>query len=88
VKRVQGKKYTTITAIYADYRGEHRWHFVTECGLRVRAGKSLTKVWNKWRKEFADENGRMDVENTMWMKFVAVRRICSRGVDDMKCKLV
>jgi hypothetical protein len=58
------KEYTVVAAGYINYRGEYRWHFVTGCGLRVRAGKSLTKIWDKWRRRFADDSGRMEIEWT------------------------
>ena len=84
----EGEEYTTVAAIYANYRGEHRWHFVTKCGLRVRAGRSLTRVWDKWRRKFADDTGRMDIERTKCMTFTAIRKVRSRGNDDIKCKVV
>ena len=84
----EGEEYTIVAARYTSYRGQDRWHFVTKCGLRIRAGNSLTKIWDRWRRRFADDNGRMEIEWTEWMKFMAIRTTRSRGVDDIKCELV
>ena len=83
----EGVQYAIVAASCINYRGEPRWHFITQCGVRVRAGKSLTKLWAKWMKLFADQDGRTDIECTKYMKFLAMRTTCSRGVDDMKCKM-
>jgi hypothetical protein len=40
-------EYTIVTAGYATYRGSCYIHFITECGVKVRAGKSLTRIWDK-----------------------------------------
>jgi hypothetical protein len=47
-------QYTVVAAGYASYRQAYYIHFITECGLKIRAGKSLTKVWDSWRKQFED----------------------------------
>lgn len=81
-----GIKYTIVSAGVQRYRGHIPWNFITQCGLQVRAGKSLRKIWEDWMYGFK-ENGCMDPEKTKWMKFKAVRKITIHGVDDMKCKL-
>ena len=70
--------YTIVAASWYLYRGAYHWHFQTECGIRVRAGKSLETLWNKWRSNFEEDA----VE---YMEFRAVRKVTTRGKDDMKC---
>jgi hypothetical protein len=81
-----GTEYTIVAAGLQNYRKSLRWHFITQCGKHVRAGKSLHKLWDDWRYNF-EVKGRTDVEKTKWMTFLAVKTISSRGIDDMKCKL-
>lgn len=49
-------QYTIVAAAYGEYRGVRRWHYITECGLRVRAGESLRKIWNEWRNHHLDKD--------------------------------
>ncbi|KAF9271246.1 hypothetical protein BGZ68_003975, partial [Mortierella alpina] len=81
--------YIVVAADQKEYRGEWQWHFVTECGKHVRAGKSLAKIWNKWQLEFADSSGYLEkLEDIKWMSFTTTRKVRSRGKDDIKCELV
>ncbi|OAQ25504.1 hypothetical protein K457DRAFT_23123 [Linnemannia elongata AG-77] len=82
-------EYTIVAAGYKEYRGEHRWHFITECGLKVRAGKSLDKIWRQWRAEHVDGTQRAgSVDGVPFMTFRAVRKVRSQGTYDMKCRRV
>ncbi|CAO3570249.1 unnamed protein product [Mortierella alpina] len=83
----ESTSYTIVAAESKEYRGNVQWHFITECGVRVRAGKSLTKVWNKWRLQFADNGYLEKLSDVEWMSFTAVRKVRLRGIGDIKCEL-
>ena len=80
-------QYTVVAAGYAKYRQAYYIHFITECGLKIRAAKSLTKVWDSWRKQFEDRRGYIDIPMVPHMTFTAVQKIRSQGSFDMKCRL-
>ena len=72
-----------------EYRGVRRWHFITKCGLKVRAGKSLDKIWTEWRVDHLEGPQRTgSVAGVPFMEFRAIRRVRSHGTDDMKCERV
>jgi hypothetical protein len=86
---VNRRHYTIIAAGCMEYRGEMQWHFITKCGLRLRAGKSLTKAWNEWKQRFADESGYLEsLTDVKWMEFVTRGNTRSRGTRDIVCILV
>ncbi|MFI5422866.1 MAG: hypothetical protein ACHQWH_02860 [Nitrososphaerales archaeon] len=80
-------QYTVVAAGYGVYRRSQYVHFITECGQKIRAGKSLTKIWDKWRRQFADDRGYMDIAMVPHMLFTAVQKVRSQGSFDMKCQL-
>ncbi|KAG9319177.1 hypothetical protein KVV02_007559 [Mortierella alpina] len=82
----QNSDYTIVAAAIKEYRGEHQWHFITKCGLRVRAGKSLTKIWMEWKQGFADSNGYLEsITDVRWMTFSTYLKVKSKGKEDIKC---
>ena len=76
-------------AAYAKYRGKWRWHIITECGVKVRCGKSLSKIWNKWRVHHMNKTGKKyrmgDLFHVPWMIFHTIKAVSSKGIRDMKC---
>lgn len=79
--------YTIVAAGYKEYRGIYRWHFITDCGLKIRAGKSLAKIWGKWRIKHLQGLQRIgSVKGVPFMNFHTVRVVRSRGEDDIKCE--
>jgi hypothetical protein len=81
--------YIIVAAGLREYRGIRRWHFITNCGLKVRAGKSLDKIWTEWRVDHLEGPQRTgSVAGVPFMEFRAIRRVRSRGTDDMKCECV
>jgi hypothetical protein len=80
-------QYTVVAAGYGKYRQAYYIHCITECGLKIRAGKSLTKVWDSWRKQFEDRRGYIDIPMVKHMVFTAVQKVRSQGSFDMKCQL-
>jgi hypothetical protein len=83
------RSYTIVAAGVAEYRGEMQWHFITKCGLRVRAGKSLTKAWNEWKRRFVDRRGYLEnLTDVEWMNFVTKKKVRSGGRRDITCVLV
>jgi len=85
---VPGTEYTVVAAGLADFRGKSYWHLVTECGLKVKAGKSLEGIWERWRGQYRGDNGRVLIHQIPKMRFLAERKVRSRGTFDMKCVLV
>ena len=85
---VPGTEYTVVAAGLADFRGNSYWHLVTECGLKVKAGKSLEGIWERWRGQYRGDNGRVLIHKIPKMRFLAERKVRSRGTFDMKCVLV
>jgi hypothetical protein len=84
-----GKEYTIVAAGLKLYRRNLRWHFITQCGVRVRAGKSLAKIWGAWRIDHLEGQQRIgSVKGVPWMTFRAVRKVRSHGKDDMKCERI
>ncbi|KAF9975190.1 hypothetical protein BGZ75_000613 [Mortierella antarctica] len=84
----EGSSYTIVAAGQKEYRGEWQWHFITECGKRVRAGKSLKKIWKEWQLQFADRSGCLEkLSDVEWMSFTAIRKVRSKGIGDIKCEL-
>jgi hypothetical protein len=84
-------EYTVVAAGYSMYRGSRYIHFITDCGLKLRAGKSLTKIWDKWREQFHDETLLLPILNIDMvekMTFKAVKKVRVQGAFDIKCKLV
>ena len=82
-------EYTIVAAGLREYRGVRRWHFITKCGLKVRAGKSLDKIWTEWRVDHLEGPQRTgSVAGVPFMEFRAIRRVRSHGTDDMKCERV
>jgi hypothetical protein len=80
-------EYTIVAAGLKDFRGARRWHFITECGVKVRAGKSLEKIWRPWRVDHLEGPQRIgSVEGVPIMTFRAVRKVRSQGKDFMKCE--
>jgi hypothetical protein len=79
--------YTIVAAGYKEYRGMYRWHFITDCGLKIRAGKSLAKIWGKWRIKHLQGLQRIgSVKGVPFMNFHTIRVVRSRGEDDIKCE--
>ncbi|OAQ26280.1 hypothetical protein K457DRAFT_22227 [Linnemannia elongata AG-77] len=85
---VPGTEYTVVAAGLADFRGNSYWHLVTECGLKVKAGKSLEGIWERWRGQYRGDHGRVLIHQIPKMRFLAERKVRTRGVFDMKCVLV
>ena len=84
-----GTNYTIVAAGFREYRGTHRWHFITQCGLKVRSGKSLSKIWGEWRVDHLEGPQKIgSVTGVPSMTFRAVRTVRSRGTDDIKCERV
>jgi hypothetical protein len=84
-----GTEYTIVAAGLREYRGDRRWHFITECGLKVRSGNSLSKIWKEWRVGHLQGLQRIgSVTGVPFMTFRTVRTVRSRGADDMKCERV
>ncbi|OAQ23192.1 hypothetical protein K457DRAFT_25336 [Linnemannia elongata AG-77] len=54
---VPGTEYTVVAAGLADFRGNSYWHLVTQCGLKVKAGKSLEGIWERWRGQYRGNHG-------------------------------
>jgi hypothetical protein len=83
------EEYTIVAAGLKEFRSEHRWHFITACGIKVRAGKSLAKIWTPWRVEHLQGLQRIGrVEGVPLMTFRAVKKVRIHGEDDMKCERV
>ena len=83
-----GAKYTVIAAGMTKFRGEMAWHFITECGLKVRGGESFRKCWNGWRKPFLGEDYKVGtVDGVERMTFTAVKKARIQGRTDMRCEL-
>ncbi|KAF9328160.1 hypothetical protein BGZ91_001122, partial [Linnemannia elongata] len=80
-------QYTIVAAGMKKYRGDERWHFITECGLRIRGGKSLVKIWDKWRSRFVNQLGYRDINDVKWMTFNTDEKVLSGGIYHMKCDL-
>lgn len=81
-------QYTIVAAGYVEYRGKRRWHFITKCGLKVRDGESLRKIWNNWRMCHLGKRWRLgNVKGVPRMIFCAMKQVCIKGTSDMKCKL-
>ncbi|KAG0042447.1 hypothetical protein BGZ90_009392, partial [Linnemannia elongata] len=85
---VPGTEYTVVAAGLADFRGNSYWHLVTECGLKVKAGKSLEGIWERWRRQYRADNGMYLVNEFLKMRFLAERKVKIRDMFDMKCVLV
>ncbi|OAQ22587.1 hypothetical protein K457DRAFT_25969 [Linnemannia elongata AG-77] len=82
-------EYTIVAAGRREYRGDRRWHFITKCGLKVRAGNSLHKIWTEWRVDYLEGPQRAgSVTGVPFMTFRAIRTVRSRGTDDIKCERV
>jgi hypothetical protein len=82
-------KYTIVAAGYQEYRGDHRWHFITKCGLKIRAGKSLDKIWREWRRFHVDRSEKIgSVAGVPFMDFRALKIVRSRGTYDMQCEVM
>jgi hypothetical protein len=45
-----GQEYTIVAAGMKVYHGLGQWHAITQCGVKLRMGKSLKKVWETWRR--------------------------------------
>ena len=72
-----------------QYRGDLRWHFITKCGLKVRAGRSLAKIWGVWRRSHLQGPEKIgSVLGVPYMDFQAVKIVHSRGSFDMQCVAV
>ena len=81
------RTYTIVAAGLREYRREHRWHFITKCGVKVRAGKSLAKIWGIWRRSHLKGPEKMgSVVGVPFMDFRAVKIVRSRGIYDMQCE--
>jgi hypothetical protein len=80
-------KYTIVAAGYANYRKIQYMHFITECGIKFRAGKSLTDIWDKWRVQSRDDGLLVDGEMVKKMNFMTVKKVKVQGLLDIKCKL-
>ncbi|KAH7028527.1 hypothetical protein BKA57DRAFT_479388 [Linnemannia elongata] len=85
---VPGTEYTVVAAGLADFRGNSYWHLVTECGLKVKAGKSLEGIWERWRRQYRRNNGRVLIHKIPKMRFLAERKVKIRGMSVVKCVLV
>lgn len=84
-----GSTYTVTSAGVTSFRGKRVWHFITECGLKVREGESFRKIWSTWRTKYLGEYTRREnVDGVEYMTFVAKRKVRVRGKDDMLCEIV
>ena len=82
-------EYTIVAAGYVEYREIHRWHFITECGLKIRDVPSLRRIWTRWRMRHLGVDCRYrDVDKTPWMTFCVVRHFRVNGYDDVECQIV
>lgn len=82
-------QYTVVAAGMASFRKQREWHFITDCGLKVRGGLSFRKVWNTWRHNFLGDDALSgSVRGVECMTFIAVRKIRVKGKDDMECRVV
>jgi hypothetical protein len=80
-------KYTIVAAGYREFRGDMRWHFITKCGLKIRAGNSLDKVWREWRQRHVCGSEKIgSVTGVPFMDFRALKIVRSRGAYDMQCQ--
>ena len=71
------------------YCGLGQWHAITQCGVKLRMGKSLKKVWETWRRIYLGAEVRLgNVDGVEQMTFMATHKVRSRGKDDIKCELV
>jgi hypothetical protein len=83
------EEYTIVAAGLKEFRSEHRWHFITACGITVRAGKSLAKIWTPWRVDHLQGLQRIGrVEGVPFMTFRTIRVVNSHNILDMKCERV
>ena len=83
------EEYTIVAAGLKEFRSERRWHFITACGIKVRAGKSLAKIWRPWRVDHLEGPQRIgSVKGVPCMTFRAIQVVTSRGTADMKCERV
>ncbi|OAQ25584.1 hypothetical protein K457DRAFT_23046 [Linnemannia elongata AG-77] len=85
---VPGTEYTVVASGLADFRGKSCWHLVTECGLKIKAGKSLADIWERWISPYRGDNGMYLIHQIPKMRFLAERKVKIRGMFDMKCVLV
>ena len=85
---VPGTEYTVVAAGLADFRGNSYWHLVTECGLKVKAGKSLEGIWERWRGQYRGNHGGVLIHKIPKMRFLAERKVKIRGMSVVKCVLV
>ena len=85
---VPGTEYTVVAAGLADFRGNSYWHLVTECGLKVKAGKSLGGIWERWRGQYRGNHGGVLIHKIPKMRFLAERKVKIRGMSVVKCVLV
>jgi hypothetical protein len=84
-----GEEYTIVAAGMKSYRGIGEWHAITQCGLQIRLGKSLRKIWTEWRTQFLGDQARTNtVDGVEHMTFLAICKRCIRGKHDITCELV
>ncbi|OAQ27925.1 hypothetical protein K457DRAFT_1820984 [Linnemannia elongata AG-77] len=84
---------TAITLVAGSRKGMFPSRDVSpsgaQCGLKVRAGKSLAKIWGKWCVNHLQGLQRIgSVKGVPFMEFHTVRVFRSRGSDDIKCECV
>lgn len=84
-----GEEYTIVAAGMKEFRRSWEWHAITECGLKVRMGKSLRQLWCKWRAQYMEGTAPTgSVDGVERMTFVAGRIVRSKGRYNIKCELV
>jgi len=84
---LQFKTYTIVAAGYREFRGHLRWHFITKCGLKIRAGKSLDKIWRVWRGSHVVSPDKIgSVAGVPFMDFRVLKMVRSHGTYDMQCE--
>ena len=84
-----GTEYTIVAAGLKPYRGLTQWHAITQCGVKLRMGKSLRNIWQAWRKSYLGNDMRPgNVDGVEQMTFTAIKKVRNRGQDDIRCELV
>ena len=84
-----GQEYTIVAAGMKEYYHRFHWHAITNCGVKLRMGDSLSEVWNRWRRRCLRAGTRhWNVEGVERMTFIARRKVRINGYNDMRCELV
>jgi hypothetical protein len=83
------QEYTIVAAGMKEYRSGFHWHAITNCGVKLKMGNSLSEVWDRWRRRcLRAGTRRWNVDGVERMTFIATRKVRIHGYDDMRCELV